>query len=52
MAMEGWSGLQVFAWHWVGADTDGKWDVSEVQFCPYLSCVRLSSHEKGRALPK
>lgn len=52
MATEGWSGLQVFAWHWVGADTDGEWDVSEVQFCPYLSCVRLSSHEKGRALPK
>lgn len=52
MATEGWSGLQDFAWHWVGADTDGEWDVSEVQFCPYLSCVRLPSHEKGRALPK
>lgn len=52
MATEGWSGLQVFAWHWMGADTDGKRDVSEIQFSSYLSCVRLSLHEKGRGLPK
>lgn len=46
MATEGWSGLQVFAWHWVGTDTDGEWDASAMQFSPYLSCVRLSLHEK------
>lgn len=46
-ATKGWSGLQVFTWHWVDADTDGEWDVSEMPFSAYMSCVRLPLHEKG-----
>lgn len=52
MTKKDWLGLQAFARHRVGTDTDGKWDVSEVQFSPYLSCVRSSLHEKGRGLLK
>lgn len=52
MATEGWSGLQVFAWRWVNAGADVEWDVSEMQFSPHLSCVRLSLHEKGMGLSK
>ena len=41
-----------FAGRWVGTDTNGRWDVSEMEFSPYLSCVRLPLHEKGRGHPK
>lgn len=52
MAVEGWSGLQGFAWRWVGTNTRGEWDVAEMQLSPYVSRARLSLHEKGIGLPE